>query len=274
MFQFTSKESAIMPSKPSIMAIMNLTPDSFYAKSRMENIQAIVEKAGQFIEEGAGIIDIGGQSTRPGATMITIEEEIERIIPAIQAISKAFPAITISIDTFQSKVAEAAILAGATLVNDISCGSFDPLMIDQVAKHGVGYIGMHITGSKETMHQIPQRENIIEDIIQFFKQKKLDLAAKGVANWIIDPGFGFGKTIDENFTIIKDLSLLQNIGLPILVGVSRKSSIYKTLAISAEDALNGTTVLHTIAIQNGAKILRVHDVKEAKQVITLMEKIQ
>lgn len=274
MFQFTSKESSIMASKPTIMAIMNLTPDSFYAESRMDNLQAIVEKAGQFIEEGAAIIDIGGQSTRPGATMITVDEEIERIIPAIQAISKAFPAITISIDTFQSKVAEAAILAGATLVNDISCGSFDPLILDQVAKHEVGYIGMHITGSKETMHHVPQRENIIEELIQFFNQKKSDLAAKGIRNWVIDPGFGFGKTIDENFTIIKDLTLLQHIGLPILVGVSRKSSIYKTLQISAEEALNGSTVLHTIAIQNGAKILRVHDVKEAKQVITLMEKIQ
>lgn len=274
MFQFTQKQASTWPSTPQIMAIMNLTPDSFFAQSRMESLDLIIEKVGYFIEEGASIIDIGGQSTRPGAKMITIEEEIDRISPAIEIIAKNFPTIAISIDTFQSSVAEAAINAGAHIVNDISCGTFDPAILDIVSKHQSGYIGMHITGTKESMHQVPQRENIMNELIQYFLKKKEDFAAKGIHQWVIDPGFGFGKTIEENFTIIKNLQALQSIGLPILVGVSRKSSIYKTLGVSPEEALNGTTVLHTLAIQNGATILRVHDVKEAKQVITLMNELK
>ncbi len=254
-----------------IMAIMNLTPDSFYAKSRLFSIQEVVDKAGVFMEEGAEIIDIGGQSTRPGASMISEEEEIQRVNPAIEAISKAFPNVLISIDTFQSKVAEAAIAVGAKLVNDISCGSFDPNILEVVSKYNSTYIGMHITGTKETMHEVPKRSNIIQDLIQFFTQKKLVFAQKGIHHWIIDPGFGFGKTIEENFIIIKELQQLKSLELPILVGVSRKSSIYKTLGISPEEALNGTTVVQTMALKNGASILRVHDVKEAKQAIKLME---
>lgn len=253
---------------------MNLTPDSFYANSRMESLQKVVDKAGVFIEEGANIIDIGGQSTRPGAVMITVEEEIERISASLASISKAFPTVKLSIDTFQSKVAKAAIEAGANIVNDISCGSFDPDILEVVAQYNVGYIGMHITGTKETMHVIPERADIIEELIQFFNQKKQLLANKGIQDWVIDPGFGFGKTIQENFTIIKDLRKLEMLKLPILIGVSRKSSIYKTLGISADDALNGTTVLNTIAIKNGASILRVHDVQEARQILTLMEYLQ
>lgn len=274
MFHFTQKEASEGFIMPQIMAILNATPDSFFAASRLENTQMVIDKAGLMVQEGASIIDIGGQSTRPGATMISAEEEIDRIVPAIEAISKAFPSIIISIDSFQSKVAEAAILAGASIVNDISCGSFDPSILDIVSKHQCGYIGMHITGTKETMHQVPDRENIIEDLIQYFLKKKEDFAAKGIHHWVIDPGFGFGKTISENFSIIKNLQDLQSIGLPILVGVSRKSSIYKTLGVSPEEALNGTTVLHTLAIQNGANILRVHDVKEAKEVITIMNALK
>jgi dihydropteroate synthase len=257
-----------------IMAIMNLTPDSFYANSRMESLQKVVDKAGAFIEEGASIIDIGGQSTRPGAIMISEEEEIERVSGAIESISKVFPTVKVSIDTFQSKVAKAAIEAGATIVNDISCGSFDPEILEVVAQYKAGYIGMHITGTKDTMHVIPERTDIIEELIHFFTQKKQFLADKGIQDWIIDPGFGFGKTIQDNFTIIKDLRKLAIIQLPILIGVSRKSSIYKTLGISAEEALNGTTVVNTIAIKNGASILRVHDVKEARQALTLIEYLQ
>jgi len=271
MFHFTQKEASEGMVGPQIMAIMNITPDSFFAPSRLGNNQLLIDKAGQMIQEGASIIDIGGQSTRPGATMISAEEEMERIVPAIESLSKTFTNITLSIDTFQSKVAEAAILAGARIVNDISCGSFDPAILDIVSTYQADYIGMHITGTKETMHQVPKRENIIDDLIQYFLKKKEQFSNKGITNWVIDPGFGFGKTIDENFSIIKNLQNLQCIGLPILVGVSRKSSIYKTLGISSEEALNGTTVLHTLAIQNGANILRVHDVKEAKEVITLMD---
>jgi dihydropteroate synthase len=254
-----------------IMAIMNLTPDSFYAKSRLLSTQEIVDKAGVFMEEGAEIIDVGGQSTRPGASMISEEEEIQRVSPAIEAISKAFPDVLISIDTFQSKVAEAAIVEGAKMVNDISCGSFDPNILELVSKYNISYVGMHITGTKETMHEIPKRDNIIQELIQFFTQKKILFAQKGIHHWIIDPGFGFGKTIEENFTIIKELQQFNILELPILVGVSRKSSIYKTLGISPEEALNGTTVVNTMALKNGASILRVHDVKEARQAIRLME---
>lgn len=271
MFIFNQKDASGRMVGPQIMAIMNITPDSFFAPSRLGNNQLLIDKAGQMIQEGASIIDIGGQSTRPGATMISAEEEMERIVPAIESLSKTFTDITLSIDTFQSKVAEAAILAGARIVNDISCGSFDPSILDIVSTYQADYIGMHITGTKETMHQVPKRENIIDDLIQYFLKKKEQFSNKGITNWVIDPGFGFGKTIDENFSIIKNLQNLQCIGLPILVGVSRKSSIYKTLGISSEEALNGTTVLHTLAIQNGANILRVHDVKEAKEVITLMD---
>lgn len=271
MFIFNQKDASGRMVGPQIMAIMNITPDSFFAPSRLGNNQLLIDKAGQMIQEGASIIDIGGQSTRPGATMISAEEEMERIVPAIESLSKTFTNITLSIDTFQSKVAEAAILAGARIVNDISCGSFDPAILDIVSTYQADYIGMHITGTKETMHQVPKRENIIDDLIQYFLKKKEQFSNKGITHWVIDPGFGFGKTIDENFSIIKNLQNLQCIGLPILVGVSRKSSIYKTLGISSEEALNGTTVLHTLAIQNGANILRVHDVKEAKEVITLMD---
>ena len=271
MFHFTQKDAKGGLFEPQIMAIMNLTPDSFFASSRTENVQLAVEKAALMVQEGANIIDIGGQSTRPGAKMISTNEEIDRIVPAIEAISSALPNTSISIDTFQSKVAEAAIVAGASIVNDISCGSFDPTILDIVSKHQCGFIGMHITGTKETMHQVPERENIIDDLIQYFLEKKEVFAANGIKQWVIDPGFGFGKTINENFSIIKNLQNLQSIGLPILVGVSRKSSIYKTLGVGPEEALNGTTVMHTLAIQNGANILRVHDVKEAKEVITLMD---
>jgi dihydropteroate synthase len=257
-----------------IMAIMNLTPDSFYANSRISSAQEVVDKAGLYIKEGASIIDIGGQSTRPGAAMISESEEIERVCNAIEAICKAFPAIKVSIDTFQSKVAKAALIAGASIVNDISCGSFDPSILELVAQQKSGYIGMHITGNKESMHVIPERLDIMKELIDFFTQKKQLFADFGIQDWVIDPGFGFGKTIQDNFTIIKDLRKLQVIGLPILVGVSRKSSIYKTLGISADEALNGTTVVHTIAIKNGASILRVHDVKEAKQALILMDYLQ
>ena len=270
MFNFTHKTPIEWPSEPQIMAILNLTPDSFFAQSRLNNIQSILDKTALFIQEGASIIDIGGQSTRPGATMISVEEEIDRIVPAIKAISSTFPTIAISVDTFQSKVAEVALEAGASIINDISCGTFDPTILDIVAKYQSGYIGMYITGNKDSMHFIPERNNIITDLITFFNQKKELLSNLGIDNWVIDPGFGFGKSIQENFTLIKELKQLEIIGLPILVGVSRKSSIYKTLDITADEALNGTTVVNSIALQNGASILRVHDVKEAKQAIKLM----
>jgi dihydropteroate synthase len=254
---------------PQVMGILNATSDSFYAASRAKSIDSAVKKVNQFITEGATIIDIGGQSTRPGAKSLSIEEEIENVVPIVEGIRNQHPNILLSVDTFHSKVAAAALKGGANIINDISCGSFDKQMLQTVASYHAGYIGMHITGSFETMHQIPERAYIIEELLGYFTEKINILAEFGIKNWVIDPGFGFGKTMEDNLNIVKELDALKCLGLPILLGVSRKSSIYKTLNITAEEALNGTTIVNTIGILNGASILRVHDVKEARQIIDL-----
>ena len=273
MFKNHLNDTVINLALPQVMGILNVTPDSFFADSRTEVIDLAVKKALNMVAQGAGILDIGGQSTRPGATIISIDEEIKRIVPIIEAIHAILPATPISIDTYHSKVAQAAIVAGASIVNDISCGNFDEKMIDVVVANQVRYIGMHQTGTPTTMHQIEQRNDIMEYLVQYFTTKKNAFAAKGLTGWIIDPGFGFSKTIAENFTIVKSLAKLKSLGLPILLGVSRKSSIYKTLGVDAEAALNGTTVLNTIGLLGGANILRVHDVKEAKEAILLVNQM-
>jgi dihydropteroate synthase len=256
---------------PQVMGIMNITANSFYEASRVNNIDFAVKLAEKYIAEGAKIIDIGGQSTRPSAQMIDSKQELSNILPIVEAICSTYPEILISIDTFNGHVAEDCLKAGANIINDISCGSFDETMLKVVSKYNAGYMGMHITGSFETMHEVPKRENIMKDLIEFFEEKKKLLAVYGIEQWVIDPGFGFGKTIEENFTIVKELAKLCVLDLPILLGVSRKSSIYKTLNITPEESLNGTTVLNTIGILNGASVLRVHDVKEAKEIITLLD---
>ncbi len=258
---------------PQIMGILNITGDSFYENSRVNSVELSLEIVEKMIREGVNIIDIGGQSTRPGAAFISPEQEAEKIVPVITAIREKFPLLLISIDTFNSLVAAAALQAGANIVNDISCGSFDANMFKVVAEHKAGYIGMHLTGTLYTMHEVPERENVVEDIITFFKSKKKVLADLGIEHWVMDPGFGFSKTLEENFTIVKELGKLKELNLPILLGVSRKSSIYKTLHITAADALNGTTVLNTVGLINGANIIRVHDVKEAQEAITLLNKL-
>jgi len=258
---------------PQIMGILNITGDSFYENSRVHSIDLALEIAEKMIQDGANIIDIGGQSTRPGATYVSPEQEAEKVVPIIAALREKFPLLLLSIDTFNSQVATAALQAGANIVNDISCGGFDSNMFKVVAEHKAGYIGMHLTGSFDTMHEVPERANVVEAIITYFKSKKKKLADLGIEHWVIDPGFGFGKTIEENFTIVKQLEQLKELNLSILLGVSRKSSIYKTLHITAADALNGTTVLNTVGLLNGANIIRVHDVKEAQEVVTLINKI-
>lgn len=258
---------------PQIMAIMNATPDSFYSPSRITDMDLATKMVQKFVIEGANIIDVGGQSTRPGAPLISPQQELNNIIPIIDYIHAQFPNILISIDTFYSSVAKEALTKGAHIINDISCGKFDTDMFKVVADGNAGYIGMHLTGDMNSMHEIVPRTNIMDDILQYFKVKKQALSKYGIHHWVVDPGFGFGKTIDENFSIVKNLHHLNELALPILLGVSRKSSIYKTLNISAEDALNGTTVLNTIGLQNGASILRVHDVLEAKQIIELGKKL-
>jgi dihydropteroate synthase len=255
------------------MGILNITGDSFYENSRVNSIDLALEIAEKMIQDGATIIDIGGQSTRPGATFVSPEQEAEKVVPIIAALREKFPLLLLSIDTFNSQVASAALQAGANIVNDISCGSFDSNMFKVVAEHKAGYIGMHLTGSFDTMHEVPERENVVEAIITYFKSKKKQLADLGIEHWVMDPGFGFGKTIEENFTIVKQLEQLKVLNLPILLGVSRKSSIYKTLHITAADALNGTTVLNTVGLLNGANMIRVHDVKEAHEAVTLLKKL-
>jgi dihydropteroate synthase len=259
---------------PQIMGIINVTHDSFYENSRTKSMADFLAKAAQMISEGAHILDIGAQSTRPGAEIINTETELANLLPYVEALKNQFPTQLISVDTFNPVVAEQALKAGAHIINDISGASFDTKILEVVSKYKAGYIAMHVTGNHLTMHQIENRTDIILAIIEYMEMKKELLATFGIENWVMDPGFGFGKTIQENFDIVKRLQELKVINLPILLGVSRKSSIYKTLGIGPEDALNGTTVLHTLGLMNGASILRVHDVKEAKQIIQLLPYLQ
>ena len=273
MFKIHLKDTELDLSTPQVMGILNTTPDSFFEGSRMELIDIGVNKAIEMAQFGASILDIGGQSTRPGAEIITESMEIERVVPMIEAIHTALPNMPISIDTFHASVAKAALDAGACIVNDISCGNFDPKMLSLVVAYQAGFIGMHQTGGPTTMHEVQERSDIMSTILNYFIAKKKQFADMGLTQWIVDPGFGFSKTKAENFELVKSLAVLKALDLPILLGVSRKSSIYKTLGVDAEGALNGTTVLNTIGLMGGANILRVHDVKEAKEAITLINEI-
>ena len=270
MFKIPAKDLVWAIHSPQIMGIINCTSDSFYAGSRQQNLESVLSKVAQFIKEGVSILDIGAQSTRPNATLLSAELEIEQLVPIVYGIRQAYPNLLISIDTFYASVAEACLNAGANIINDISCGSFDPAILLVVAKQKAGYIGMYLTGSIESMHAIETRENIITSLLSFFEEKKKVLLAAGIEQWVIDPGFGFGKTIEENFKLVRELASLKKIGLPILLGASRKSSIYKTLGVSAEEALNGTSMVNTVALLHEVNILRVHDVKEAVELVQLL----
>ena len=271
MFSLNCKGKLLLIEKPLVMGILNITDDSFYAGSRLQNIEAIKNKASQMLNEGADIIDIGAQSTRPGSTRISAEEELEKLLPAIEMLTGLFPEIIISVDTYHSKVAKETIEAGAAIINDISAGEMDKNMLDTVASLRVPYIVMHMKGVPETMHKDTNYEDVTKQILDFFINKTDQCKRAGITDVIIDPGFGFGKNIAQNFLLLKNLSVFQMLERPILAGLSRKSTIYKTLHISPEESLTGTTVLNTLALQNGASILRVHDVKEAKEVIALSE---
>lgn len=251
------------------MGVLNLTPDSFYSGSRLSSEQEVLERAAHMIQEGADMLDIGGYSTRPGATAVKESEEMRRILPAIQKLSEKFPNIPLSIDTFRSTVAQKAVEAGANMINDVSGGEMDPHMWETVAKLGVPYILMHMRGTPETMNSLAQYENLVKEIMDYFHAKLSKLRDIGIRDIIIDPGFGFAKTVSHNFELLRKLSNLQILGLPVLVGLSRKSMIWRTLAIEPEGALNGTTALHMAALLQGASILRVHDVKEARECIRL-----
>jgi len=274
MFTLNCKGTLISLEQPVVMGIINATPDSFYGGSRAATLSAALEKANTMIQEGAFILDIGGQSTRPGSIQIGANEEMDRVVPVIEAVKKAFPSTLISVDTYHPTVAIAAIHAGADIVNDISGGRFEDNMLSTVASLNVPYICMHSRGTIETMHEKPSSNNIITELLDYFIERINACNQAGIKDIIIDPGFGFGKTIEDNFALIKEMEALQILRKPLLLGVSRKSSIYQTLKITPEESLNGTTVLNTVGLMNKAMILRVHDVKEAVQAIQLYQHIQ
>jgi dihydropteroate synthase len=256
------------------MGILNITPDSFYAGSRMQDTDTIIQEATTMIQEGADILDIGGQSTRPGADMLSAAAEWERVQPAIELIRLRFPEIFISIDTFHSSVAEKAVEAGADIVNDISAGLMDAEMASVVGNLNVPFVAMHMRGVPSNMQTQTHYDDLMNAILDYFTERINALQQAGIKDIILDPGFGFAKNIDQNFTLLSHLDYLQILQMPVLAGLSRKSMIYKTLGVTADEALNGTTALHTIALMKGAQILRVHDVKEAKECIQLTSKMK
>ena len=260
-------------SKPSVMAILNITPDSFYDKSRVGNVDEALKSTEKFIEAGAKFIDIGAYSSRPGAADVSEQEEIERLVPIVAAINRAFPETLISVDTFRAKVAEESINAGAHIINDIAAGNLDEKMFETVAKLQVPYIMMHMKGTPQNMQDSPNYENVTKEVFSYFSEKIKTLTALGVKDIILDPGFGFAKTVDHNYELLKNMQMLNFFELPLLVGFSRKSMITKALNIKTEDALNGTTVLNTSALLKGANILRVHDVKEAVECVELVNRL-
>jgi dihydropteroate synthase len=260
--------------KPKIMGILNLTPDSFYDGGLFNNTDLALAQTEKMLLEGATFIDVGGASSKPGAVEISIDEELARVLPIIEEIQKRFPEAIISIDTYRSVVAQQAVATGAAVVNDISSGSLDAKMLGTVgALGGVPYIAMHMQGKPQNMQDNPSYDNLLVAIRSFFAAKIDDAHKAGIHDVIIDPGFGFGKTLDHNYSLLKNLSSMQMDGIPMLIGLSRKSMIHKYLKIDVSDALNGTTVLNSIALKQGAQILRVHDVKEAQQAIHLIEKL-
>ncbi|MEO7984272.1 MAG: dihydropteroate synthase, partial [Bacteroidota bacterium] len=274
MFTLNCKGRLLVIEKPLVMGIINTTPDSFYSGSRQETIDRVLQKAEQMIKDGATILDIGGQSTRPGSEKLEADEELKRVIAPIGAIRSNFPDIFISVDTYYAEVVRQAVNAGAGIVNDISAGMIDPAMIATVSALKVPYVLMHMRGTPQTMQAQPGYENVTNEVLDFLIRKVAALRQEGLTDIIIDPGFGFGKTIADNFDLLKNLSIFSMIQCPVLAGLSRKSSVYKTLGVSTEESLNGTTVLNTIALMNGASILRVHDVKEAMETIKLFSAYQ
>lgn len=255
--------------RPRIMGILNITADSFYAGSRVPSVQAAVDVAGKMLEEGADILDVGGMSSRPGATVISPAEEAERIGPVITAIAAAYPNALISVDTIYGATARLAVAAGAGMINDISAGNLDEGMLPTVAELRVPYVLMHMQGRPENMRRETIYQDLLTDIWDFLAGKIAELRALGQIDILIDPGFGFGKTIEQNFTLLRNLHAFRTLGLPLLVGLSRKSMIWKTLNIEPAAALNGTTALHLVALQQGGRILRVHDVAPAREVVEL-----
>lgn len=258
---------------PKIMGILNLTPNSFYDGGKYKNKTEILSQVEKMLSEGTHFIDIGAYSSKPSAEFVSEQEEMDRIVPVIELIMKHFPDTFLSIDTFRSEVAKAGIENGAAIINDISAGELDPKMLEIIAQYNVPYIMMHMRGNPQTMQGLTQYDDIVKEMLSYFSEKVKKARNMGINDLILDPGFGFAKTIDQNYEVLQKMELFNFLELPILAGVSRKSMIYKTLNNSAHEALNGTTVLNTIALTKGAKILRVHDVKEAVECVTLFNKL-
>lgn len=270
MFSLNCNGTFLLAENPLVMGILNITTDSFYEGSRLKTPETVLEKAAQMVAEGADILDIGAQSTRPGSKRISVREEIEKAVPVIRALREKYPETILSIDTYQSEVAVECVHAGASIVNDISGGEMDNKMIKTVADLKVPYICMHMKGVPETMHLDTNYKDVLQEVLDYFIRKVEECKKAGIKDVIIDPGFGFAKNIQQNLFLLKNLEVFKILDKPILCGLSRKSTVYKTLGIFAEEALNGTTVLNTLAIKNGAGILRVHDVKQAVEVVKLL----
>jgi len=258
-------------SSPQVMGIINVTPDSFYDSGKLKSGNDVLLLCEMMLKEGAVILDVGGMSTRPGADEVSEHEELKRVIPMIELIHKNFSEAIISVDTWRSKIAEEAVNAGASIVNDISAGRFDENFLPTVSKLKVPYILMHIQGTPQTMQRDPTYNDVVKEVFDFLKEKVFHLHQLGIQDIIVDPGFGFGKTVEHNFQLLNHLEVFKILGLPILAGLSRKSMICKVLKVNPDKALNGTTALNAIALMKGTLLLRVHDVKEAREVIELIE---
>jgi dihydropteroate synthase len=260
-------------STPKVMGILNVTPNSFFDGGKYKNEIEILSQVEKMLLDGATFIDIGAYSSKPNAEFVSEQEEISRIVPVVDLILKHFPETIISIDTFRSEVAKTSIESGAAIINDIAAGNLDDKMLEIIAKFNVPYIMMHMRGNPQTMQKLTDYDDIVKEMLFYFSEKVAKARSFGINDLIIDPGFGFAKTITQNYEVFKKMELFNMLELPLLVGISRKSMIYKTLETTIDNALNGTTVLNTLALTKGAKILRVHDVKEARECVTLFNKI-
>jgi dihydropteroate synthase len=274
LFRLRSKGRILELTHPIVMGILNATPDSFYNKGQGSDMDGLLALAEKMLREGAVILDIGGVSTKPGKELIDTDDELARVIPVIAAIHKRFPEVWLSVDTYNARVAIEAVAAGAAIVNDVSAGSIDMGMIAAVAALKVPYIAMHMQGTPQTMQADPQYEDVVEEVRHYLANIVEQCDESGIGDIIIDPGFGFGKTVEHNFSLLRSLRTFSAIGRPVLAGLSRKSMICKPLRVNPEHALNGTTALNMVALQQGAHILRVHDVKEAMQTIILFKCLQ
>ena len=261
-------------SKPKVMGILNLTPNSFFDGGKYLDEAAIVAQVQKMLSEGATFIDIGAYSSKPNAEFVSVVEELARIVPVVELLVQQFPEILISIDTFRSEVAEACIQKGAALINDISAGKLDDTMLGIVAKYNVPYIMMHMRGTPQTMSTLTAYEDVLKEVLFYFSERVAAARTLGINDLILDPGFGFAKTLEQNYELLQKMELFNQLNLPVLVGVSRKSMIYKLLNCNVQDALNGTTALNSIALYKGASILRVHDVKEAMECVALFNALQ